>query len=102
MVHSARPLATSRNSLASNGWNGARRTTALSGERKEHVLQSGRGLSGLRAQLRKRPETADAPFVEQHEAVADARGIAQLVNSENERAPIARNFAQHGHDLARL
>src|SRR5215831_10378663 len=102
MVHSARPLTTSRISLASKGWNGARRTTAGSGERKEHLLQSGRGLAGLRAQLRERAGAADAPFRQQHEAVADARGIAQLVNGENERAPVARNVAQHAHDLACL
>src|SRR5262249_11020906 len=102
MVHSARLLTTALSSLASNGWNGARRTTAGSGERKEHLLQSGRGLSGLRAQLRERAGAADASFRQQHEAVADARGIAQLVNGENERAPIARDIAQHAHDLARL
>src|SRR2546430_17141931 len=99
MVHSARPLATSRISLASNGWNGARRTTAGSGERKEHLLQSGGGLSGLRAQLRERPHAADASFRQQHEAVADARGIAQLANGEAERGPIARQVSQHVHDF---
>src|SRR6516225_5642885 len=78
----ARPLATSHSSLASNGWNGARRTTAGSGERKEHLLQPGGGLAGLRAQLRQRADAADASFRQQHEAVANARGIAQLVNGE--------------------
>src|ERR1700745_2597533 len=102
MVQSARPLATSHSSLASNGWNGARGTTAGSGERKEHLLQPGGGLAGLRAQLRQRPDAKDASFRQQHEAVADARGIVQLVNGENERAPIARNVAEHVHDLARL
>src|SRR5215813_9147169 len=102
MIHSARTLATSRSSLASKEWNGARRTTAGSGERKEHLLQSGRGLAGLRAQLSERAGAADASFRQQHEAVADARGIAQLVDGENERAPIARDIAQYAHDLARL
>src|SRR2546428_8596005 len=102
MVHSARPLATSHSSLASNGWNGARGTTAGSGERKEHLLQPGGGLAGLRAQLRQRADATDAPFRQQHEAVADARGVAQLMNGENERAPIARNVAQYVYDLARL
>src|SRR5262249_11821230 len=102
MVHSARPLATSRISLASKGWNGARRTTAGSGERKEHLLQPGRGLPGLSAQLSERAGAADASFRQQHEAVADARGIAQLVDGEDERTPIARNVAHHVHDLARL
>src|SRR5262249_8663240 len=102
MVHSARPLATSRISLASKGWTSARRTTAGSGERKEPLLQPGRGLPGLHAQLRERPHAAHAPVRQQHEAVADARGIAQLVDGENERAPIARNVAQHFHDLAGL
>src|SRR5260370_39917229 len=102
LVHSERTLATRHSSLASNGWNGACRTTAGSGERKEHLLQPGGGLAGLRAQLRQRADATDASFRQQHEAVADARGIVQLVNGENERAPIARNVEQHVQELGRL
>src|SRR2546430_15453380 len=102
MIQSARPLAISHSSLASNGWIGAPRTTAFSGERKEDVLQGGCGFPGLRAQLREGPDTADATFGEQHEAVADAGGITQLVNGEHERSPIARDVAQDIHDVACL
>src|SRR5258708_18197858 len=101
MVQSARPLATSHSSLASNGWNGARRTTAGSGERKEHLLQPGGGLAGLRAQLRQRADAADAPFRQQHEAVANERGIVKLAHGEANLAHIHRNVEQTPRALAR-
>src|SRR5262249_41101988 len=102
MVHSARPLATSHSSLPSNGRIGARSTRAVSGERKEDVLQIGCGFFCLRPELRERAHAADATFGEQHKAVANARGVAQLVNRENERSPGARDLAQHVHDVAGL
>src|SRR6476469_423640 len=102
MVQSARPLTMSRSSLASNGRNGARWTTTASGERKEDVLQSARGQPGLRAQVRERPDATDPAVREQHEAVTDPLGVAQLMNGQHERAAPARNVANHGHDLARL
>src|SRR4029077_18153263 len=102
MVHSARPPASSRSSLASRGPSGACRTSAASGERKEDLLQSGLRHSGARAQLGKRAGAANVAVDEQHEAVADALGVEQLVNGQNQRASAARDVAQHGHDLARL
>src|SRR5437867_1617091 len=98
MVHSARPLATSHSSLPSRGHTGARWRRAVSGERKEDFLQIGCGFPRLRLELRERAHAADATFCEQHEAVADACGVAQLVNGENERSPLARDLAQHAHD----
>src|SRR5437867_2482444 len=56
MVQSARPLATSRSSLPSSGRIGARWTRAVSGERKEDILQVGCGCPCLRAQLRERAD----------------------------------------------
>src|ERR1700704_6075870 len=100
MVHSARPLSTPQSSLASKVWNGARR--AASGERKEHVLQSGRRLLGLCPQFVERPDPAQPPVREQHEAITYAFGIEQLMDGENEGAPPPRDVSKHTHDLARL
>src|SRR5437667_1349591 len=102
MVQSARPLRTSRSSLPSNGWIGARRIVTASGERKEHLLQSCRALAAAHAKLVERADPAHPAVREQHEAVADALGVAQLMHRENEGAPAAGHVAQHGHDLARL
>src|SRR5262245_27213807 len=102
MIQSARPLAISDSSLASSGWIGARRTTAFSGERKENVLQGGCGFPGLHSQLCEASDAADATVGEQNKSVADACGIAQLMNGEHERSPIARDIAQHVHDVACL
>ena len=95
MVHSARPLTISRNSLASNGRNGARAKGVASGERKEDVLESGRRHPGLRAQVRERADATDPAVREQHEAVADPFGVDQLMNGQNQRASVARNVANH-------
>ena len=92
----------SRSSLASNGRNGAQWTTSASGGRKEEVLQSARGHPGLRAQVRERPDATDPAVREQHEAVTDPLGVDQLMNGQNKGAPIARDLADHAHDLARL
>src|SRR5262249_33102046 len=102
MVQSARPLATSHSSLPSNGRIGTRCRRTVSGERKEDILQVSCGFARLRPELRERAHAADAAVGEQHEAVTDARCVAQLVNSEYERSPGARELAQHVHDVARL
>src|SRR5262245_10772003 len=102
MIQSARPPASSRSSLASRGRSGACRTTAASGERKKDLLQSGLRQSRARAQLGERAGAVDAAVDEQHEAVADALGVEQLVNGQNQRASVARDLAQHAHDLPRL
>src|SRR5262245_43388735 len=102
MVQSARPLSTSRSSLPSSGATRARWTLTGSGERKEHVLQSGRVAAAARAQFVEGAGAAHAPVRKQHEAVADALCIDQLVNGEHEGAPAGGNIAQHGHDRARL
>src|SRR5437764_2308635 len=102
MVHSARPLSTSRSSLASSGAMPARWTLTASGERKEHVLQSSRVLAAARAQLVERADATHATVGQQHEAVADPLRIDQLVNRKHERAPAAGKIAQYPHDRARL
>src|SRR6516165_1752886 len=78
MVHSARPLRTSRSSLAKSGVSGALLTVTVSGERKEHVLQSRRVVAARRAQLVERAHAAHAAVRQQHEAVADPLGVDEL------------------------
>src|ERR1700731_3470232 len=102
IVQSARPSSTSRSSLVNKGRSGTRRNAAVSGERKEYVLQPCRDLAGPPAQLIERTGPADAAAREQDEAVADPLRIDQLVDREDKRAPASRNLAQHVHHLARL
>src|ERR1700682_4243086 len=102
MVHRARPLTTSRNSLMTKGRTGDRLGATKSGERKEYILQSSRGFSALRAKLVERSDTANPAIREQHEAVADTFSVHQLVDGENEGTPPASHLAKHPHDLAGL
>src|SRR5262245_35360144 len=102
MVHSARPLRTSRSSLPNSGARLARLTVTVSGERKEHVLQSCRVVAARRAQLLERADAVHAAVRQQHEAVADPLGVDELMNREDERAAAGGHIAQHAHDLARL
>src|SRR5262245_55561136 len=101
-VHSARPASTSRSSLASKGVSAGRAIEAASGERTEYFLQPCRGFARLRAQLRQRPDPAQAAVRNQQEAVADALGIDQLVDGEHEGATAGRDLANDLHDLTRL
>src|SRR5215475_7230848 len=102
IVHSARPVITPHSSLASRGRNGAWAAVAASGERKEHILELGRRERGARAQLVERARTANSAAGEQHETVAHALGISQLMNGEKERAPARRRFANELHHVPRL
>src|SRR5258705_13330593 len=102
MVQSARPLMTPRSSLTSRGRSGVRRAAMTSGERKEDVLQAGRDQLGLAAQLVERPSAAHRTVREQHETVADAFGIGELMEREYERAPGRCNAANEPHHIARL
>src|SRR5436190_8798871 len=102
MVHSARPLAISRSSLRSNGAEAMRWGATISGERKENVLQTARRFPDSRPQL---VECADAAYTalrKQHKPIADAFGFGQLVNCNNEAAPMLRRIAQNAHHLSRL
>ena len=58
--------------------------------------------SGSRAKLVQRANAANLPIREQHEPIADAFGVAQLMDGENEAAPPAGHVTEHAHDLARL
>src|ERR1700730_18744214 len=102
IVQSARPLSTSRSSLASRGQTGTRWNAAVSGERKEHILQSGPDLTGAPAQLIERSVSAHAAAREQHETVAHPLRVNELVNRQDQRAPGSRCLAQHLPHLAGL
>src|SRR5215472_11300441 len=77
-------------------------TNAASGERKENILQSSRTESGAPAQLVERARSANVASGEQHEAIAHAFGVHQLMNSNNERAPACRRLANELRHVARL
>src|SRR5215470_5861021 len=102
IVHSARPVITPHSSSASRGRNGAWATVAASGERKEHILELGRRERSARAQLVERARTANSAAGEQHETVAHALGISQLMNGHKERAPARGQVANELHHFADL
>src|SRR3954464_3378819 len=89
-VHNARPFTISRISFPSRGRRGARRMTTASGERKEHRLQVAAGKAGLHAQRVERAAAAHGAVGEQDETIADAFGIDQLMDGENERPAVCR------------
>src|SRR5580693_976681 len=77
------------------------------GECKKHSLQVLVCLRrcaqfGESRELRDRAFTAYAAAAEQHEPVAEARGIADLVNGEEERPAARHVYAQRRRDVTRL
>src|SRR5713226_6461470 len=101
IVHNARPPRISRSSFASSGRSGARTSTDVSGERKEHILKTATGKTGFRTKIVERADAANVAIDKQHDAIADSLGVDQLVNGENKRAPVRRNLTEQSHDLAR-
>src|ERR1700759_5542972 len=71
-------------------------------ERKEHVLQRAGGETGLREQLIEPAGGGGAAIVQQQKAVADAGGVAQLMNREDERASFRVAPAEQCSHEARL
>src|SRR5262245_56485774 len=93
----ARDAASSRNSFARSQRHSLR-------EGKEHLLDPRalrRRKTRARAQLVEGPFSGYAPRAQQHETVADALGVAELMDREEERAVLCV-LAQHRHDVARL
>src|SRR5712691_6553968 len=88
MVHSARPPAICHSSFVSSGRNGARSAWLASGERKKHILQSG-GNARARPELVERALCADAAAGEQHETVAYALGVDELMGERTTVRPAA-------------
>src|SRR6476659_630795 len=96
--HQARDASNSRQSFTRS------QTTALR-ERKHRLLEIGCGrpdVAGLRAELVTRAVAADPAAAEQHEAIAHAGGIADLMNREEERAAGGRMAPQGVADLPGL
>src|SRR5262249_21599523 len=102
MVHSARPLTISANSLARSGGNGAPCERSVLGERKEELLQRRLGDARLRAQLAQRADSANPSAGQKNEAIAPPLGVRELVNRKNEGAPRAGRLAQDFDDVAGL
>src|ERR1039458_6809305 len=93
----AREAISSRNSLAASQRNLR--------EGKEDLLQPGVGRltqTGKGTQFGKRAHAHHAAAAEQHQAVAHARGIHQLVNRDEQRAAAPGDGAQERHDVAGL
>src|SRR6516225_5568109 len=93
MVHSARPLKISANSLASSGYKGAPCARSVLGERKKDLLKGSLGDARLRAQLMERADPPDLSAGQKNEAIAHALGVRELVNGEDEGAPPSGRFA---------
>src|SRR5262249_6185446 len=73
------------------------------GERKKHLFEPGVVLkAGSRTQLGHRSLAHDAPTAEQHEAIANARRVGELMDREKKRAPERRELAERAHHVARL
>src|SRR2546423_15463776 len=86
MVHSARPPNTARSSFSTSGRKGAPRIVNTSGERKENLLQTSMRQRGSRTQLVEVAGPAQPAVRKQDNAISNALGVSQLVNSENEGA----------------
>ena len=71
------------------------------GERKEHLFEIP-GRFGKSRQLRNRAFTTNLAPVEQDEAVAEVRRVANLVNGEEERAAARAVRTQSERDVAGL
>src|SRR6476620_11345864 len=71
-------------------------------EGKEHLFEIVVARPGQRLQLGKRPLAADPSIAQQYEAVAQRGGVGDLVNGEEQRAPVRRVRAESGRNFAGL
>src|SRR5262249_3765204 len=95
-THQARETRSSRHSLA-------RRTRkGRLCKRKKQVFQSVRTAVSHRAEFVERPFATNAPVAQEHESIANARRVADLMNREHERAALGGVMAQRLGDVARL
>src|SRR5262252_7053524 len=95
ITHQARDASSSRHSLASSHANRSTALTAGLGPRKHGLLE-------IAAQLVDRAFPFDASAAQQHEAIAHAGGVRDLVNRQEQRPPRRRVIAERRADLARL
>src|SRR5436190_22189902 len=93
ITHHAREVSRSRHSFSSS----QRKAVLCKG--KEHFLEVRLAAPG---ELLDGPFAADAAAAEEHEAIADPRRVADLMNGEEERAAGRRVGAERGADVARL
>src|SRR5256885_12886497 len=101
-VHKARPPSTSHSSFLRSGRKGTRRMVSVSGERKENVLQTSGGQRGSRAKLVERAGATEPAVGEQDETVGNPFRVRQLVNGQNEGAPVRGNLTDQSHDFPGL
>src|SRR5689334_20351277 len=98
-THHAREAISSRASLRSS-------QSACLGERKEDLFEIVAGARAARrrqrGQLATGPFAARAPAAQQHEPIADAAGVPDLVNRQEHRAARRRVGWQNARDVAAL
>src|SRR5258706_202110 len=104
ITHQARDDSSSRHSFSSSHSHAGRVRLR---ERKEYLFEAaavrrGAARSGHGRQLVERAFAADASAAQQHEAIADSRGIGDLMNRQHERAAPGDLRAQRVGDFARL
>src|SRR5689334_9534316 len=96
-THHARDASSSRHSLSSSQTNGRLR------ERKEQLFQVRRSRRvGALGELGNGAFAAHAAAAQQHEAVAYACGVGDLMNREEQRATVGGMIAQRGAHVTRL
>src|SRR6187402_845426 len=76
------------------------------GERKEHLFEVARAGGAARRRQRRelvdRAFAADASGAQEHEAIADAGGVGDLMDRQEQRASAADVLGEHRRDFARL
>src|SRR3954468_102264 len=98
ITHQVRDESSSRHSFSISQANGDLR------ERKEDLFKRRRTrrIRGARRRMLRElvdgALAADAPAAQEHEAVAHARGVGNLVDREEQRAALCRMIAQRGAD----
>src|SRR5947209_6408864 len=102
MIHSERPVMTWRSSFPSSGASEGSGTVNRSGKRKENVLQRSARQRGSFAQLLHGALSLQAAIRQQDKPIADAFGVRQLMDRQDQAAPGGGFPAQHVHDFPRL
>src|SRR5437016_965491 len=99
-THHARDTRSSRHSLSTSHRTGQANRLPHLGERKEHLFQIFRRLC-QRGELRHGTLTAHTAAGEQHEAIAVAGSVADLVDGEEDRASEIGVGTKRSGDVAR-
>src|SRR5262245_40810223 len=103
ITHHARAVMSSRHSFATRIRRARVRQPAASGEGKKQVLEARRRVGAReRGELVDGPFAARAPAAQEHEAIADAGGVGDLVDGEDERAAVGGVAPQRPGNFASL